>query len=78
VGETEHNGDWHERDFDVGVRPKPRLADVKAFASLVAATETQWEVEITLLGTRYRDGRPETRSRIWTFGHCQREKASET
>lgn len=70
VGETGHEGEWHERRFDLDASPKPRLADVKGFAELMT-TVTPWEVEITLLGTRYRDGRPESHSVVWTFGHCK-------
>jgi hypothetical protein len=50
-----------------------RLKDLRAYASLVAATETEWEVEVTMLARTHGSTGWDSNNVVWHFGHSQRE-----
>jgi hypothetical protein len=52
-----------------------QLKDLRMFAAGVAATETTWEVEVTMLARTHENTGWEYNNVVWTFGHAQRVTA---
>ena len=91
VGPDGHNGEWREHVFtDPKTSPDEqfvsrrgvthmsrvvRLKDLREYAANIAATETEWEVEVTMLARTHGDTGWDYNNVVWTFGHAQREAA---
>jgi hypothetical protein len=88
VGPNGHVGEWHEHVFTDpktdaerdatprrGVTHLPRavqLKDLRTYAAMVAATETDWEVEVTMLARTHENTGGDYNNVVWTFGHAAR------
>lgn len=68
-GPSGHVGKWHVRSLEAPMKP----AELRKLAAAIAATETVWEVSVTMLARTHGRHGWEYCQPVWSFGHAKRE-----